>query len=304
MLPWAVSTVAPSSRDRGGLQRRSESLFWLATALAAAGTGMVVLLIGAYVLHESLPLLLREGLAAFLAAPGWWPLEGQYNLVPMFAASAALTVGALVLALPLGVACALYVEFHAPGWLATLAQRLVEASAAVPTVIHGLWGATVLVPLLQTVQPPGASLLAGVLVLALMVFPTITILSQAALHEVPRAHMQAAAALGLSEPRALWHVVLPAARHGLFAAGVLAAARALGETMVVLMVCGNIVQLPAGLFEPVRALTANIALELPYALGDHRSALFLSGAAVLLLVAVMVGLGEWLRPRQQGRAAP
>jgi phosphate transport system permease protein len=281
------------------VQRHGESLLWLCLALAALLTALLVLLIAVYLLRESLPLLVREGLGAFFNAPGWWPLEGQFNLVPMLAASAGLTLGALLLALPLGVASALYLEFHAKAWVAVPVQRLVEASAAVPTVIHGLWGATVLVPLLQLLQPPGASLLAGALVLALMVFPTVTILSQAALHEVPKEQIQAAAALGVSEPRALWHVVLPAARHGLFAAGVLAAARAIGETMVVLMVCGNIVQLPSGLLDPVRALTANIALELPYAQGDHRAALFVCGGVVMVLVTTMVGLGEWLRPRQR-----
>jgi phosphate transport system permease protein len=285
------------------VSRGMERLWWLSVAVAALLAAALVLLIAAFLLREALPTLLRLGVERFFAAPGWWPLEGQFNLLPMLAASAALTLGALTLALPLGVATTLYLEFHAPRWLAWPAGQLVHASAAVPTVIYGLWGVTVLVPWLQALAPPGASLLAGMLVLALMVFPTVAILSQAALREVPASYTQAAAALGVSKPRTLLHVVLPAARHGLFAAAVLAAARAVGETMVVLMVCGNIVQLPSGLLDPVRALTANIALELPYALGDHRSALFVAGVVVMALVLALVGLSESLRPRQAARGA-
>jgi phosphate transport system permease protein len=289
---------AAPRRTRSRLARGGESLLWCVVILAAGLAALLVLLIAAHLVGQGLPLLLREGPGSFFGSSGWWPLERQYNVWPMLAASAALTIGALVLALPLGVASALYLEFHAPRWLALAVGRVVEASAAVPTVIHGLWGATVLVPLLGRHAPPGASLLAGVLVLALMVFPTVCLLAQSALQQVPTSLRHAALALGVSEPRTLWHVVLPSARHGLFAAGVLAAARAIGETMVVLMVCGNIVQLPGGWFEPVRALTANIALELPYALGEHRAALFLCGLLVMLLVAVLVGAAEWLRPRQ------
>ena len=138
---------------------------------------------------------------------------------------------------------------------------------------------------------------------ALMIIPTITVLTQSALQTVPQAYIQGAAALGVSNSQILLRVVIPSASQGIFSAMVLGAARAIGETMVVLMVCGNIVQVPTSLFEPVRALTANIALEMPYAMGDHRASLFVAGLVMLLLVSALVALGEWAGMRQRRMAA-
>ncbi|UXY15883.1 phosphate ABC transporter permease subunit PstC [Chitiniphilus purpureus] len=268
--------------------------FWAVMAgLAIAGT-LIVLLIAGLLVRESWPLISQAGPLRFLTDAGWWPRDGSFNMSPMILASLLLTAGALAIATPLSLVFATFTCFVAPAWLTKGLRLLVEASAAVPTVVYGLWGITVIVPLVNRISPPGSSLLAGMIVVAVMIFPTIAMLSRAALLAVPPGYVQAAAALGVSNAQTVLRIVLPAARHGIVSAMILGAARAIGETMVVLMVCGNIVQVPKSLFEPVRTLTANIALEMPYAMGDHRASLFVAGLMMLVLVSALVALGEWV----------
>ncbi len=292
MMARLATVTADAPRRTGG--------FAVSWALIAAGgvlAAALVFLVAGYLLGESLPLLLRGGGARFFSDDGWWPQEGSFNLLPMVCASLLLTLGALLLATPLSLVFAVYTVFYAPPAVGTLLRRLVDVSAAVPTVIYGLWGLASVVPLLAAVAAPGASLLAGMLVMAVMIFPTLTVLAQSALQAVPVAYAQAAQALGVGRGATLWRVVLPAARHGIAAAMALGAARAIGETMVVLMVCGNVVQMPDSLWAPVRTLTANIALEMPYAMGEHRTALFVAGLMVLLLVALLVAASETVAQR-------
>ncbi len=273
--------------------------FWSAMAMMALLGAAIVFLIVVFLLGEGLPLIGQGGFARFFTDEGWWPRDASFNMTPMVLASLYLTVGALLVATPLSLAISVVTTFKAPTGLARLMRNLVELSAAVPTVVYGLWGVSAIVPITNQLSPPGASLLAGVLVVALMIIPTITVLTQSALRTVPVGYLQGAAALGISENQSLLRLVVPAARQGIFSAMVLGAARAIGETMVVLMVCGNIVQLPTSVFEPVRALTANIALEMPYAMGDHRASLFVAGLLMLLLVSVLVVVGEWVGRRQR-----
>lgn len=265
---------------------------WALIGMLAAIATAIILAIAGFLMGEALALIAKGGVARFLTDDGWWPRNDSYNLLPMLAASAALTLGAIALATPLALAFAVYTAFYAPATVRRALHQLVSASAAVPTVIYGLWGVATIVPLLAqaTGSASGASLLAGIVVVAIMIFPTLAILIQSALKAVPHSYRLAASALGVSRIATLGGVVLPAAKHGIFSAMVLGAARAIGETMVVLMVCGNIVQLPGSLLAPVRTLTANIALEMPYAMGDHRASLFVSGLLVLLLVTSLVAI--------------
>jgi phosphate transport system permease protein len=170
-----------------------------------------------------------------------------------------------------------------------------ELLAGIPSVVYGLWGLVVLVPLITQVQPPGSSLLAGILIVALMILPTVALLTEASLASLPPAYWRGSAALGLGTWATVQGVCLPAIRSGMLTAVMLATARALGETMAVLMVCGNVVQVPESVFAPVRTLTANIALEMAYALDLHRSALFASGLVLMLVVAGLVVLTDrWI----------
>ncbi|HSM81631.1 MAG TPA: phosphate ABC transporter permease subunit PstC, partial [Nodosilinea sp.] len=228
--------------------------------------------------------------------PAWSPTQAAYNLLPMIWGTLAVTVGAVVLAVPLGLGSALFCQYYAPPWLAPIYRRLMELLAGIPSVVYGFWGLVVLVPLIQRLQPPGPSLLAGILILALMILPTLALTAEASLSKLPPEYWQGAAALGLSRWTTIRGVAMPAARSGLFTGLILGTGRAVGETMAVLMVCGNVVKTPTSLFDPVRTLTANIALEMGYATGDHRSALFVSGLVLMLLVGGLVAIADLISP--------
>lgn len=279
--------------------RAADRILGWSLGTVAALAGSVVVLIVAFLALESSEALVSIGPARFVSDDGWFPAsgaDGSFGLVPMLAATGLLTLGAVLLAAPAGVAVAVFCGFVAPRAVATAVHRMVEVLAGVPSVVYGFWGLVTLVPLVQRFRPPGQSLLAGVLILALMVLPTIALMAEAALRAVPRHLLVGAAALGLDRWATVRGVALPAALPGIASGVLLATVRALGETMAVLMVCGNVVQLPGSVFDPVRSLTANIALEMAYATDHHRSALFVSGlvlmASVALLIAGVERLGQ------------
>lgn len=232
----------------------------------------------------------------FATDTSWHPAEmadnGTFGMVPMLIGTLAVTLGAILLALPAALCSAIFCQFYAPVALAGVYRRLVELLAGIPSVVFGFWGLVTLAPLIAKIEPPGPSLLAGILIVALMVLPTIMLVIETALAAVPHEQLLAGAALGMGRWTIIRHLVLPMARPGITTGWILGTARAIGETMAVVMVCGNIIQTPDSLFAPVRTLTANIALEMGYALGDHRSALFVSGLVLLLLAMALVGLSE------------
>ena len=267
-------------------------------ATLALASAAVLLLIVAFLLIEAWPVVNNGHWRAFFTDQSWYPLEGQFGLLPMLWGSMAIMAGAMLLAAPLGLAAAIFASFYASGLLLKAYRMLMALLAGMPSVVLGLWGLTVLVPLIAAWQPPGASLLAAMLVLALMIVPTIALAGASALAAVPENLMTGAAALGMCRRSQIMKIALPAARHGIWSAMLLAIARALGETMVVLMVAGNVVQYPHGLFEPVRALTANIALEMGYAMEDHRAALFTSGLMLTLIVLLLAWLAGAVAKRQ------
>lgn len=267
---------------------RSDLLLKIVCRLLAIGSAAIVLLILGFLLRESWPALRTIGVARFFMDESWHPVSGQFNLVPMIAATIVTSLGAIVLAAPLGIASAVFVQFYAPGVWAVWHRRLVELLAGIPSVVYGLWGLVVLAPLVASLGGSGQNLLSASIILGLMILPTIALLTDTAIGSVPPAWIQGAAALGLGRSAIVGRVVLPAAGRGIGAAMVLAITRALGETMAVLMVAGNVVQMPTSLLSPGRTLNANIALELGYASADHRSVLFVSGLILMLIVGALV----------------
>jgi len=254
----------------------------------------IVLLILLFLLRESWPVLRQVPLLRFVTDASWHPVDGLYRLTPMLSATLYSMLGAVLLATPLGIASALFSRYYAPPFIAGGYRRLIELLAGIPSVVYGFWGLITLAPLIGRLHPPGVSLLTGILILTLMILPTVALTVDAALAAVPIAYVRGAAALGLSRWGLIGGVALPAARSGITAGIILAAGRAIGETMAVLMVVGNVVQQPLSLFDSVRTLTANIALEMAYATGDHRAALFVSGLTLMLMVLVLVGTAELL----------
>lgn len=287
----SASIAAPTlsnatlSHRTGGHDRWLFLLVRLCALLAAA----LLLLIVGFVATESAQAIQSLGARLFTDS-GWYPstdASGQFNLTAMVVGSLLVALLAMAISLPIALASVLFVHSSSLPWLVIVYRRAVELLAGIPSVVFGLWGLVVVVPLLGQLQAPGTSILAGALVLALMILPTIALLADSALRAVPDELRRGGLALGLSPWRVVLRIQLLQARSGVIAGAILGLGRALGETMVVLMVCGNVVQLPTSVMQPIRTLTANIALEMAYAGGLQRSALFVSG---LLLIALVIAL--------------
>ncbi len=273
---------------------RDRSLRW-GLGVIALLAGSLLFLIVIFLIHESLPAFQHLGITSFFRDEAWYPTDNLYLLTPMLWGTFWVTLGAIILAAPCGILSALFIQYYAPPFLAVVYRRLIELLAGIPSVVFGLWGLVVLVPLIASFHPPGPSLIAGILILFLMILPTITIVVQTSFAHIPVAYIQNAAALGLSRWSMIFQIILPTAKAGIFTGVFLGIARALGETMAILMVCGNVVQTPSHLFDPIRTLTANVALEMAYALGNHRSALFVSGLILLGMVIIFVLIAESIR---------
>lgn len=268
-------------------------LVWILRGMALL-VAAIVLSIVLFLLWETLPFLQTVGLNRFFSDASWHPSSEEFNLLPMLWGSLFVTVGAVLMAAPLGILSAIFCQYYAPAAIASLYRRLIELLAGIPSVVYGFWGLVVLVPLVGRIQPPGASLLTGILILTLMILPTITLVAHSSLASVSPEYERGCAAMGLGRWATVRGVVLPATRAGLLTGAILGTGRAIGETMAVLMVCGNVVQIPLSVFEPVRTLTANIALEMAYATGNHRAALFISGLVLMAMVVALVVAAELL----------
>jgi phosphate transport system permease protein len=268
-------------------------LCWFLRGIAVIA-GTIVVLIVVFLIMEALPVLHHIGLLRFFTDPSWHPADGFYNLTPMLWGTLFAMAGSVLIATPLGILSAVFCHYYAPPALARPYRRLIELLAGIPSVVYGFWGLVVLVPLIGEIQPPGPSLLAGILILTIMILPTIALMADASLANVPQHYIRGAAALGLPRWATIRGVVFPAAKSGLFTGVILETGRAIGETMAILMVCGNVVQTPSSVFDPIRTLTANIALEMAYALGDHRAALFVSGLVLMAMIVALAVSAEWI----------
>jgi len=264
-----------------------------------AGTSFVcaavLVLMIAVIVIESWPALSLQHLGAVLTDQNWYPLEGQFGMFSMLLASLLVMLIAIFLAAPIGIMCAIFIAYIAPARIQKVYRFAIALLAGMPSVVLGLWGLTVLVPLMNQWSPPGLSLLLAGMVLSVMILPTVTLTSLAAFKSLPVTLQQAASALAIRQHIQILKVFIPAASGAIMSGVLLAMARALGETMVVLMVAGNVVQLPSGILEPVRTLTANIALEMAYASDLHRASLFVSGLLLTTLVLVMMTIAAKMK---------
>jgi len=255
--------------------------------------------------------LLWEGGSVFEAtSPGgllggrwWFPTSDppSFGLLPMIAGSALVTCGALALAVPLGIAVALFVAEVAPSRLRDPGKVAVEILAGIPSVIYGFFGLMVLGPWLQGALglPTGQTALAAAMILGVMALPTVASIAEDAVTAVPRSLREASLALGATHWETVWRAVLPAARRGILAAVILGLGRAVGETMAVLMISGNSPLFPPSFLRPVRTLTATLALEMGETVmgSPHYHALFAAGGVLFLFALGANLVGELVRGR-------
>lgn len=291
----------PGIEAAGSVSRWGDWLFVWGLRGCAGLAGVITLLVVVYLCAQSFPLLHQIGMTRFFTDQTWAPTRGEFNLIPMLVGTLYATLGAVTVAAPCGIALAVFAAFYAPSPIARVVHGVLGLLAGIPSVVFGLWGLVTLVPLLNRFHPPGLSLLMGIVILTLMILPTIALVAEAALRAVPREYTLGGAALGCSRWQIVRGVALPTARAGLLTAVLLGVGRALGETMAVSMVMGNTIQIPDSVLPPARTLTAHIGLEMAYAMGSHRAALFVAGLWLLSAVIGLVLLVEWIqRERPHG----
>lgn len=271
--------------------------FFIEKLILASGLASVVfvVLILVFLLREAVSVLKTVSPGAFLGGQFWYPISepARLGILPLILGSLAVTLGAVVLAVPLGIAAAFYIAEVAPRRLRGLLKSCVEILAAIPSVVLGFLGITILVPFLKSFLglPTGLTALAGSIMLAFMALPTIISISEDAINAVPREYKEGALALGATHWQTLRRVIIHGALPGVIAAAMLGVGRVFGETMAVMMVTGNAAAIPHGLLEPVRTLTATIAAEMGEAAqgSPHYFALFGIGI-VLFVISFLINL--------------
>lgn len=264
-----------------------------------------VLLITVYLIISGIPAIQKIGLVPFLTGKVWssTSAEPQYGILPFILTSIYGTAGAIVLGVPVGFLTAVYLSKVAPKKIRTVLEAAVSLLAGIPSVVYGLVGMLVLVPAIRKTfhLPDGASLFAAIIVLAVMILPSIIKVSVTALEAVPREYEDASLALGATPIETYFRVSVPAAKSGIAAAVVLGVGRAIGEAMAVMMVSGNVSNMPSSIFESVRFLTTAVASEMAYSSGLQHQALF-SIALVLYLFILLINasLNFFLKRDKEG----
>jgi len=280
----------------------------IATALSAVFIVSLIILFTGWRAWESIE---KIGLKTMLLGTVWRPgsiigtEEAQFGLVPMIVGSVLATFGAVVLGVPLSIGTAILLAEVAPPLVREIVRPAVELLAGIPSVVYGLFGMVVLAPLIRKIEVPyntGFGLLNASIILAVMIMPTVTNIAEDAIRAVPRHYKEGSLALGATHWQTIRNVMLPAARSGIIAAIILGIGRALGETMAVIMVIGNSIAIPKPLdnnpltlfLSSARTLTGNVAVEINYAAGAHRSALFFTGVLLFLMILLVNSLARYL----------
>lgn len=287
------------------MKERGIGVLLLATAFGAL---VVLALIAYFIFQAGVPLIAKVGLWQFLSGTEWNPTAKppQFGILPMIVGSLWLTVGSLVIGVPLGLAVAIFMVELAPPRLATMMRPAIQLLAGIPSVIYGFIGLTLLAPLVRSAfGGPGLSVLTGAIILGFMILPSIIAISEDAMRAVPIAIREGAVALGSTHWQVITGVIVPTARSGIIAGVILGMGRALGETMAVIMMIGNSLDIPTSPLQPATTLTSNIGLEMAYASGQHREALFATGVVLFIFIMILNALATTLvrRPVLSRRSA-
>ena len=264
-----------------------------------------VVLICLFLFANGIPAMKEIGLLNFLTGAKWKPGNDIYGILPMILGSIYITAGAVVIGVPVGLLTAIFMAFYCPKTLYGLLKPCTELLAGIPSIVYGFFGMVVIVPCIRTVAAlfgadiSGSSILAASVLLGIMILPTVIGVSEAALRAVPSAYYEGAVAMGARHERAIFTVMLPAAKSGVLAGVVLGIGRAIGETMAVIMVAGNQPRLTGNMLKGIRTMTANIVIEMGYATGLHREALIATGVVLFVFILIINLTFSILKRRKQ-----
>ena len=274
-----------------------ETLAKIVFLLVACVSILAVALICIFLFANGIPAMAEIGLGDFLLGTTWRPSNGLYGIFPMILGSVYVTAGAVLLGVPVGIMTAMYMAFFASKRTLRVLQPAVELLAGIPSVVYGFFGLIIFVPMINTLTngAGGDSLLAAIIVLAVMILPSIISVSETALNAVSQSYYEGSLALGATHERSVFAIMLPAAKSGVLAGVILGIGRAIGETMAVIMVAGNQPRILKG----VRTLTANIVIEMGYAADLHREALIATAVVLFTFILIINVSFSLLKRRKQ-----
>lgn len=258
-------------------------------------------LITVFIVINGAPIIGKVGVLNFVFGMKWAPSKGDFGIFPMIVGSVAVTLGAAVIGVPIGLCCAIFLAEFAPEKVRNVFRPAIQLLAGIPSVVYGFWGLLFIVPFIRNyLGGPGLSILAGSIILGIMILPTVISISEVSLLALPRQYKEGSLALGLTHWQTIRSVLLPAAKSGLVSAVILGLGRAIGETMAVIMVLGNAVAIPSSILDPVRTLTTNIGIEMGYASGEHKQALFATGIVLFIIIMVINGSAQAVTRKRGG----
>lgn len=279
-------TIKGSAKSKSVLETVMRLIF-LCCGLVAV---LAVVAISVYMVIAGGPAIAEVGVGKFLLGVIWQPTaqDPQFGILPMILSSIVGTFGAILLGVPIGLLTAVFMSQVAPRGLVKIVRPAVELLAGIPSVVYGLIGMMIIVPTVGKIfnLASGATMLSAIIVLAIMILPTIISVSETSLDSVREELKEASLALGATPIQTIFKVIIPAARSGIVTGVILGIGRAIGETMAIIMVCGNVANMP-NLFKSVRFLTTGIASEMSYAGGLHREVLFSIGLVLFIFIMVI-----------------
>ena len=261
--------------------------------VAACASVLAVALICIFLFANGIPAIGEIGFVKFITGDIWRPNNEIFGIFPMIIGSLYVTAGAIIFGVPIGIFTSVFMAMYCPKQIYKPLKAATELLAGIPSVVYGFFGLVVLVPIVRQIGRDlgfggnGSSMLTASLLLGMMILPTIIGLTESSLRAVPTQYYEGAVALGATHERAIFRVVLPAAKSGTVAAIVLGVGRAIGETMAVIMVAGNQTWMPRGIFRGVRTMTANIVIEMGYATDLHREALIATGVVLFVFILII-----------------
>jgi len=276
--------MKPKAKITDIIEKNVEAFLFICAIMAV----LSVVIISAYIFIKGTPAIAKIGFFEFIFGNEWNPSAELFGIFPMIVGSIYLTLGAIIVGVPIGLLTAVFLAELSPKWLTKIITPAVELLAGIPSVVYGFFGLIVIVPLIDKIFGGGGnSLLAAIIILSIMILPTIINISRTSIKAVPSAYKEGSLALGASNIETIFKVIIPAAKSGILASVVLAVGRAIGETMAVILVAGNTPVIPTSLTSSFRTLTANIAMEMSYASGLHLEALFATGVVLFIFIMIL-----------------
>lgn len=270
------------------MKQAKERIMQVVFALCACVSILAVILICVFLFVNGVPGIAKIGPFSFFTGTTWKPGNNKFGILPMILGSIYVTGGAVLIGVPIGLLTATYMAKFCNTRVYKVMKPATELLAGIPSVVYGFFGIKVLVPMVRQVfGGDGSSILTASILLGVMILPTIIGVIEPAIRAVPESYYEGALALGATHERSIFSVTLPAARSGILAGIILGIGRAMGETMAVVMVCGNQPRLPAGILKGVRTLTANIVIDMGYATGLHREALIATGVVLFVFILLI-----------------